>query len=356
MRQDWSRIFLEVIRWQHVIVCRNKRLEVAPRAARDQSQHPGVGIGDCRAIRDARRKADPYGDGRGSHPQDDEWDGHSPGVWPEPRHERSRNCRDDDASAHAAIGSAQVKPGSEIRLSRSDPLQQIPPTDEQTKQRSTDRVEHEPCLMRKKSYQEGAQGSSQPDVLAQRAQVAACLEACATRYDGAENWQQRRHGKRQYDKGGPDKRGVAWQHPSGQQGRDTRGCRQRTPEIVQHLPQSEQRQAAAAANGARRVASSKDPRQQLPVTPRPAVLACRSDVVPRWKLLDYLDIRNQSCTRKDALEEIMTEQHAVGYPTGQGRFEGIDMVDALASVRAFTEEILVDIRHGGSVWIDAACA
>src|SRR5438552_14365826 len=146
----------------------------------------------------------------------------SPGVRPEPRHERSRNCRDDHASAHAAIGSAQVKPGSEIRLSRSDPLQQIPPTDEQTKQRSTDRVEHEPGLMRKKSYQEGAEGSSQPDVLAQRAQVAACLEACATGYNGAENWQQCRHGKRQYDKGGPDERGVAWQHPSGQQGRNTR--------------------------------------------------------------------------------------------------------------------------------------
>ena len=356
MRQDRSRILLEVIGGQHVVVCCNKRLEVAPCAAGDQSQRPGVGIRDRQVTRDAWGKTDPYGDGRGSNPQDHEWGCYSPGVRPEVSDERGGNCRDDHGSAHATIGGVEIKLGPEVRLSRSDPLEQIPPTDEQTKQRSTDRVEHEPGLMRKKSYQEGAQGSSQPDVLAQRAQVAACLEACATRYNGAENWQQCRHGKRQYDKGGPDERGVAWQHPSGQQGRDTRGCRQRTPQIVQHLPQSEQRQAAAAANGARRVASSKDPRQQLPVTPRPAVLACRSDVVPRWKFLDYLDIRNQSCARKDPLEEIMTEQHAVGYPTGEGRFEGIDMVDALASVRAFTEEILVDIRHGGSVWIDAACA
>src|SRR5579864_489944 len=38
MRQDRSRIFLEVIRRQHLVIRRNKRLEVAPGAAGDQSQ------------------------------------------------------------------------------------------------------------------------------------------------------------------------------------------------------------------------------------------------------------------------------------------------------------------------------
>ena len=86
------------------------------------------------------------------------------------------------------------------------------------------------------------------------------------------------------------------------------------------------------------------------------MLACGSDVVARREFLDDLDIGNQTGARKDSLEEIMAEQRAVGYTTGERGLKGIHIVDALAGVRTLTEEILVDIRHGGGIRIDTARA
>ena len=39
-------VFLEIVRWQHVVRHRNEGLEVAPRAARDQPQGVRVGFRD----------------------------------------------------------------------------------------------------------------------------------------------------------------------------------------------------------------------------------------------------------------------------------------------------------------------
>ena len=189
MCQDRSRIFLEVIGRQHMVVRRNKGLEVTPGAAGNQSQCPGVCVRDRQATRDERGKADPYGDGRGRNPENQEWRCHRPGVGSEVPDERRGSHRDDYASAHAAIGAAEIKSRAEVRLSCGDPLEQVPPTHEQTKQRSTDRVDHQPCLMRQKGYQEGGQGRSKPDILAQRAQMAACVDAGAARHDRRENRQ-----------------------------------------------------------------------------------------------------------------------------------------------------------------------
>ena len=45
-----------------------------------------------------------------------------------------------------------------------------------------------------------------------------------------------------------------------------------------------------------------------------------------------------------------------GHAAGERGLEGIDVVDALAGVGAFAEEVLIDVRHGGGVGIDAARA
>src|SRR5580658_965891 len=60
MCQDRSWIFLEVIGRQHMVVCRDKCLEVAPGAAGNQPQSLGVSRRDRQATRDERGKADPY--------------------------------------------------------------------------------------------------------------------------------------------------------------------------------------------------------------------------------------------------------------------------------------------------------
>src|SRR5208283_3369592 len=154
MRQDRSRIFLEVVGRQHMVIRRNKGLEIAPCAARDQSQCSGIYICDRQMPGDAWREANPYGDGGGSNPEDHEWRCQRPGVGSAIPNQRHRNHRDGYASDHAAIGAVEIELGPEIRLSCSDPLEEVAPTHEQTKQRSTDRVDHQPCLMRKKGYLE----------------------------------------------------------------------------------------------------------------------------------------------------------------------------------------------------------
>jgi hypothetical protein len=68
-------------------------------------------------------------------------------------------------------------------------LKEVAPTDEQPKQRSTDRIQHEPRLIREKSYQQAGEADGKPYVTAQRAQVAACVDAGARRHDGGESRQ-----------------------------------------------------------------------------------------------------------------------------------------------------------------------
>ena len=61
-----------------------------------------------------------------------------------------------------------------------------------------------------------------------------------------------------------------------------------------------------------RVAPAEEPRQQLPVAARPAMLARGGHVVARGKLLDDLDVGGEPGARKDALEQVVAEQRAVG--------------------------------------------
>ncbi len=94
------------------------------------------------------------------------------------------------------------------------------------------------------------------------------------------------------------------------------------------------RNRGAAAIAARVPPAAEDPRQQLPVAARPAVLARRRDVVARRELLDDLDVGDEPGAREDALEEIVAEERVLGDPAGERRLEGVDVVDALAGVRA----------------------
>ncbi len=69
------------------------------------------------------------------------------------------------------------------------------------------------------------------------------------------------------------------------------------------------------------------------------------------------DIAQEAAAREAALEQIVTEDAIFGQSVREDTLERIDIVDALADKRAFAEEILVDIRDGECVRIDArGCA
>ncbi|HZC76271.1 MAG TPA: hypothetical protein VE258_00900, partial [Ktedonobacterales bacterium] len=77
---------------------RNKCLEVAPGAAGNQSQCPGVYICDRQSTRDEWGETDPYSDGGGRQPKDHERRCDTPGIGAQVADERRGNQRDDYAA------------------------------------------------------------------------------------------------------------------------------------------------------------------------------------------------------------------------------------------------------------------
>jgi hypothetical protein len=85
-------------------------------------------------------------------------------------------------------------------------------------------------------------------------------------------------------------------------------------------------------------------------------MAHRVDVVASRELLDDLHIGGEAGTREDALEQIVAEQRRVRHPAGERSLERIDVIDALAGVGAFAEQVLVNVRNGGGVRVHAGHA
>ena len=178
----------------------------------------------------------------------------------------------------------------------------------------------------------------------------------AARRDGGNDRNQGRQHDRREHEDGPDESCVKRHRPSGQQGEDRSRRRQRAPQIVEHLPAADRRDGAALPILAGDGAAAEDPGQQLPVAARPAVVAQRGDVVAGGKLLDDLDIGGEAGAGEDALEQIVAEQRRVRHTAGERGLEGVDVVDALAGVGAFAEQVLIDVGDRRGIGIDAAHA
>src|SRR5512135_1276531 len=101
---------------------------------------------------------------------------------------------------------------------------------------------------------------------------------------------------------------------------------------------------------------AENPRQQLPITASPAVLASRGSGIVQWKLIEELDIGDESCPREDPFKEVVTQQDILRHPPGKGCFKCINVVDPFTDVRAFTEKVLVNIGDGRCVRVNAARA
>ena len=67
-------------------------------------------------------------------------------------------------------------------------------------------------------------------------------------------------------------------------------------------------------------------------------------------------IRGQTGARVVALDQVVRQQRVLGKPAMRRDLERIDIVDALARERAFTEEILIHVRDGRRIRIDARMA
>src|SRR5205807_1991231 len=89
----------------------------------------------------------------------------------------------------------------------------------------------------------------------------------------------------------------------------------------------------------------ENPRQQLPVSTRPAVIAKRGNVVPSRVSFNDFDVRGEPSTGKHALEEIVTQQRRVGCSASQGSLKGIHRINAFSRIGTLLEQILIDVGH-----------
>ena len=208
---------------------------------------------------------------------------------------------------------------------------------EQPHQGPRDRIAHQPRLMRQQGDRERRLGERDAQIGAKRAEMAARRDPGTAWHDGADDRDEGRQQDRRQDEAGPHRRGSERQRKSRKQRQHARRRGQRSPQIVEHLQAADRRHGAASLIHAGDQPAPKYPRQQLPVAARPAVVAHRVDVVTRGEVLNHLDIGGETGAGEDALEQIVAEQSRVRDPAGERGLEGIDVIDALARIRAFAQ-------------------
>ena len=204
---------------------------------------------------------------------------------------------------------------------------------------------HEQQDLRRGEFEVGADGG----------EVHALAEAEPPRRDRRQQRDQRGHRNREQDEGGPAPSVREGQHPSCHEGHEGRRRRERPPQVVDHFPAADERDGPAAPGCLGCRSPADDPRQKLPVPARPTILASGRHVIPCRELVDHLDVGDQGGAGEDALEKIVAEDGVVRNASGEGRFEAIDVVDPLAAIGAFAEQVLVHVRDGTGIGVHAAC-
>src|SRR5512146_2320076 len=145
--------------------------------------------------------------------------------------------------------------------------------------------------------------------------------------------------------------GPAQQHQQRQRNRNETAA-----QVVQHLParQGGKRVPRADAIGARH--ARQQPVRDLPVAANPAVASLDVRAVARRIVLVQLDVAQQPGARVATLEQVVAQDAVFRQTLPQRELERVDVVDALADERAFTEDVLVDVRYGARVRVDAGVA
>src|SRR5512143_3858535 len=101
---------------------------------------------------------------------------------------------------------------------------------------------------------------------------------------------------------------------------------------------------------------SSEPWEELPIAARPAMQPPGVGEIVRRVVLDQHNVAHQSSAPVHALEEVMAEQGPFGNSPGETTRERLDIVDALAGVDAFAEQILIHVRDSTRVRIECITA
>ncbi len=310
----------------------------------------------CSAAEFGGRQADPAGDRGREQPEGNERRGDPGSARVDDEDEDGGHDGDGNATPHLPVEPREVEGVAGLGLGGRHPLEEVPPGDVQPGERPHDGVQHQPAVVGEERDAEDHVGRGEGDVGPHGPQVAALGDALPLRQESGQDGQRLGDDDRDQHERGPQACGDRWDRPGRhERGEGERG-REGPAQVVDHLP------AGDAGRGppgppARGVAGpAKDPGQELPVAARPAVLAGRRHEVVRGELVEELDVRHETGPGEDALEQVVAQQRVLGYPVRHRRGEGVEIVDSLAGVAPLVEQILVDIRHGRRVRVDAGRA
>ena len=81
--------------------------------------------------------------------------------------------------------------------------------------------------------------------------------------------------------------------------------------------------------------------------------APRGGEVARGVVVEHLHVRHETGSREGSLDEIVAEQGVIRKSALGGSAKHVHVVDALAGERPLAEQVLIDVRHGRRVRVDA---
>ena len=93
--------------------------------------------------------------------------------------------------------------------------------------------------------------------------------------------------------------------------------------------------------------------KQLPVSAHPAVQAGDGHFIMRGEFLKEFDIGDECRAREEPFEQVVAEQCIFGNASFERGLDRVDGGNSFADVRAFFEKILIHVRHGKGVRVNA---
>ena len=141
--------------------------------------------------------------------------------------------------------------------------------------------------------------------------------------------------------------------PAEQQQEQQRGGLEAAPEVVEDLPPGKARERVPPADAVGAGNARQQPPGDLPIPPDPPVTAPRVVQVAGRVFLEQLHVAHQPRPGVAAFEQVVAQDPVLREPPPEGRLECVHVVDPLADEGALAEQVLVYVRDGARVGVDA---
>ena len=302
------------------------------------------------------RPAHPPGQEGGRPPGGHQREGRGQGARAQESHRSQGRPRHRHRAPTPPVGADDASAQSSSRQRRRRPLQEVAPGHVDADHRPDHGVHHQPGVVRQEGHLQPHAGEGVPRLPGRPADVGPERRAPPPRHQAAHDRHDRRHGHRGHHEGRPQARGDREEEPPGQQQQEGGRGGEGPPQVVHHLPPAREGRRGGHVPPLHLGSPPQDPREELPVAPGPPVQPAGVALVVRREVVEQLHVADEAAAGEGPLEVVVAEERPVGGPPVQRRLEGVHVVDPLPHEGAPAEEVLVDVRGGRGVGVDAGGA